>query len=306
MQGIAPTEPRGFWGLFKNGASGEVRIDYPLHVRILEDGEPTPLDMDIHQGMEVNIVLEGQFERHFEDMSFLANPGDVSLSAAWEPHGWRVSAPGTKAVAVIFLAEVIAEERFGDIPWLDMFAAAPTKRPRVVTAEQRETALALGSEIFREAEEQRPGWLVAVRLCLLRLLLALWRDWQPPRPSGQRRRVRASSFARLVPALEAVHADPSRHISQGEAAAACGLGRSRFAMVFRDTMGISFARFCLRARLALAAYKLLSTDLPVESVAEETGFADASHLHRALVRYYGCTPRQFREMHYSQATTDAG
>jgi AraC family transcriptional regulator len=59
-------------------------------------------------------------------------------------------------------------------------------------------------------------------------------------------------------------------------------------------MGLSFSRFCLRARLAVAAHKLATTDLSTEDIATQMGFVDASHLHRAFARHYHCTPAVYR------------
>jgi transcriptional regulator GlxA family with amidase domain len=60
-------------------------------------------------------------------------------------------------------------------------------------------------------------------------------------------------------------------------------------------MGLTFGKFALRNRVAHAASVLLSTDLPLEAIAGEYGFGDASHLHHAFVKQYGCTPVQYRE-----------
>ena len=79
-----------------------------------------------------------------------------------------------------------------------------------------------------------------------------------------------------------------------EAAATCGLSVSQFGYVFRNVMGLSFGKFCMRARLAYVAQLLLGTNLSVEAIAQETGFADASHLHHAFVQTYGSTPARYR------------
>ena len=59
-------------------------------------------------------------------------------------------------------------------------------------------------------------------------------------------------------------------------------------------MGLSFGMFCRRSRLGRVAQLLLSTDLSTETIAGEAGFADGSHLHRAFVKQYGCTPGVYR------------
>jgi AraC-like DNA-binding protein len=284
-----------FPGLLRSHGLAEAKIDYPLHVRMLEHGGPGPIDMDAHQGLEVNLVLKGRFERFFEDMVLTAGPGDVSLVGPWEPHAWRVVAPGTTAVAVIFLAEVV-EQGLGDVPWLNMFTGAPASRPRVTTPGLREKVLTIGWEMLSEGKARRPGWLIEERLSLLRLLHALHREWEPPNPSSARRPARAAHFERLRPAVDLVHANPLRHITQEEAAAACGLRPSRFGRLFRETVGLTFGDFRLRLRIAVVAHRLLATNSSIEAIAEETGFADGSHLHHAFQKYYGYTPGQFREM----------
>jgi AraC-like DNA-binding protein len=39
---------------------------------------------------------------------------------------------------------------------------------------------------------------------------------------------------------------------------------------------------------------LATTDLPGMAVAQQSGFADASHLHRTFVKQYACTPALYR------------
>ncbi len=284
-----------FLNLFRHVRT-EVQIDYPLHVNALERGDPTPIDMDAHQGLELNLVLEGRFERFFEDMVMVAGPGDVSLVGPWEPHAWHVVAPGTTAVAFIFLAEVVGDESIGDLPWLSMFTVPPLSRPRVTDRSLRQKVLSIGWEAVAEAKERRPGWLIAERLCLLRLLFSLNREWEPPKLQQLGRQARADSFHGIRPAVDLVHSNPLRSITTRQAAAACRLGEARFGRLFRDTVGMTFGKFKLRARIAVVAHRLLSTDKSIEAIAEEAGFADGSHLHRTFFTYYGCTPGQFREM----------
>src|SRR5205807_2035858 len=72
-----------------------------------------------------------------------------------------------------------------------------------------------------------------------------------------------------------------------EAAAHCGISRSRFDAVFQKTMGLSFARFALRYRLSSAAVQLLQSDDPMKTIAADWGFTDASHFNRAFFAHYG-------------------
>lgn len=266
----------------------------PIYANSNTYPQETPFEIDVHEGTEVGILLTGGQERQTGDTVQQLVRGDVWLSAAWEQHAWRVSQPDTRDVVLIFLPEFLGDERLNGLPWLTLFAAPPKQRPRVTTEAMRERVFALGSGMLREIEEGRPGWQSALRLDLLRTLLTLSREWEPPQQSEVQSRLRASDLQRILPALVLVHSRPARRVTVEEAAEACGLGRARFSALFRGTMGLSFGKFCLRSRLGFAARLLLSTDSSIQAVAEHTGFADASHLHRAFVKQYACTPGFYR------------
>lgn len=267
----------------------------PVSAGVSHHRRPTTLEVDIHRGLELGVLLRGEQERVFQDFSTTARAGDVWLSAMWEPHAWRARVPGTQAVICTFLPEFIGEESLLGVSWLTPFAAAPARRPQVRTPQMRRHMLDIGKELHREVVSRSPGWQSALRIGILRVLLCLIRQWESPQPRGGGGPIYASGLSRVMPVLEMVHADPGRPLSLPEAASACGLSRSRFMTVFRQTTRLSFAAFRLRARLAFAARKLLTTHDTVASIAADAGFVDASHLHHAFVKHYHRTPGHFRQ-----------
>jgi len=278
-----------------------MRIDYhlssgePSYVGSTAYDSPTPLAVDVHEGFEVGVLLSGAQERHYQDFVHPIQPGDVWLSSTWEPHAWRAVGPNTQDVVCIFLAGHLADERFGEMSWLDLFAAHPSDRPRVTDEDTRSRILALGQDLLAELVNKEPRWESAVRFDLLRVLFTLSRGWAPPTAATAKAAgARPSDLARVMPALRLVYASPTRRVSLEEAAQECGLSRARFCMVFRSTMGLTFGESCMRARLALAAHELLNSDTSNESIAGQTGFSDASHFHHSFMKRYGCTPAQYR------------
>lgn len=253
--------------------------------------------MHYHEGMEVGVVVSGRMDLVFGDTVFPCTPGDVFLSAMWEPHGWHTTAAGATNLGIIFRLDFLGNDFAQRIPWLSPFAAPAAQRPRVTTSHTRERVLVIARFLLQETTERDRGWVEVVRAGLQWLLVELIRDWHgPDRPKGVRSdHPSPNDLARIMPAVALVQDDAARVVRASEAAAACNLSLSRFQVIFRSTMGISFARFRLRSRLAFCAHRLLTTDLPIEAIADQAGFVDRSHLHRAFVRQYGCTPGQFRE-----------
>jgi AraC-like DNA-binding protein len=158
----------------------------------------------------------------------------------------------------------------------------------------RQRVIEIGHELMNEIEEKPAAWQTMVRLHVMRLLVLLAR--MPARQPEAKRASRPDSgqLARIMPALSLVHSQRDRRTSLAEAATACGLSPSRLGVIFRRTMGLSFGRFALRARLAHAAHLLLNTDQPIQSIAHQTGFTDDSHFHHTFRKSYGRTPSEYR------------
>ncbi len=73
-----------------------------------------------------------------------------------------------------------------------------------------------------------------------------------------------------------------------------GLSRTRFAHFFRKTTGLTPARFITQLRLDEAARLLTETDLKLERIARQTGFADATHFGKVFRRNFFATPTKYR------------
>ena len=284
----------GDWVLRAAWYDHQLSARSPIYPTVRMHERPTSLQIDLHEGIEVGILLRGRQERHYPDYLTELTAGDVWLQPMWEPHGWRVAAPQTENVVLIFLPEFLGEEMLGEISWLSLFAFPPRQRPWVKDARLRGAMLSIGSELAQEIREQRRWWLTAVRLGLLRVLFLLRREWQPPARTAGATEVRTSNLSRLMPAVALIQERRPGTVTLEEAAGVCGLSRSRFGSLFSQTMGTSYGQFSLRARLAFAAHRLLTTDLPAEAIGHETGFVDGSHFHRSFVKHYGCTPREYR------------
>ena len=248
----------------------------------------------MHKGLDVGILLKGSYELQYGDYSFSPRPGDVWLGGMWEPHSWRITEPGSRSAIVCFLPELLDEHIEPELDLLSAFTVPASQRPRVTSAEMRREVFGIGRRMCQEINGMRPGWKTMVKLHLVELLVTLLREWQPPRSAQRGAAIRSDELARIVPALALIHASPGGRVSAGTAADACRLSLSGFHQAFRRTMGMSYGKFGLRSRLALAAHALVDADLPIQAVAERTGFVDASHLHRQFVAHYGCTPAEYR------------
>lgn len=74
----------------------------------------------------------------------------------------------------------------------------------------------------------------------------------------------------------------------------CGMSYSYFAKSFRETYGRSCKEYIEFVRINKVTDLLLFTNLDLNYISQETGFADCSHLIRTFKKHKGCTPKQWK------------
>lgn len=87
-------------------------------------------------------------------------------------------------------------------------------------------------------------------------------------------------------------------ISIEDIADSCGLDRSYFGRIFRDTMGSSPQKFLMIYRMAKAEKLLKETKLPIGKISTMVGYANQLHFSRAFKEIYGISPRDYRQLHF--------
>lgn len=83
-------------------------------------------------------------------------------------------------------------------------------------------------------------------------------------------------------------------ISVEDIAAFCGLNRSYFGKIFRETMGKTPQEFLISYRMTKAAELLKLTSLSVGDIGNAVGYPNQLHFSRAFKHIYGISPRQWR------------
>lgn len=161
---------------------------------------------------------------------------------------------------------------------------------------------------------------------LTQIGLALWRELEQCSPSGK-------LYAQTAAQMLAVHLlrhytsvgeaikEPSQRLTHQQMkrvldciqnqlvqnlslevlAQQSGFSPYHFARLFRQTTGESPHQFVLRQRIERAQRLLKETDMPLASIALESGFANQSHLTQVFKRHLGLTPHVYRQDHSIRA-----
>ena len=95
-------------------------------------------------------------------------------------------------------------------------------------------------------------------------------------------------------ALNFIEQNFQNDISVEEIASFCGLNRTYFGRIFKETVGKSPQQFLLSYRMAKAAELLKLTSLSVSDIGNAVGYPNQLHFSRAFKNVYGMPPREWR------------
>lgn len=104
----------------------------------------------------------------------------------------------------------------------------------------------------------------------------------------------ALEHPRLGKAISAMLNAPERPFTLQSLAEIAGMSRAAFAERFKEAFGRTAMDLLKEIRLRRAAHMLVSTELPVKTVAYRVGFASRSHFSRAFKAFTGSDPAHYR------------
>ncbi len=141
----------------------------------------------------------------------------------------------------------------------------------------------LAQSFFRHVTVE--GGPLAAEEHLVRLAVPLFGMRDPP--AGPR-----GALPAVAEAKARIDADPASPVTLSELAALCGISRFQLVRAFAREFGATPHAYLVQRRVLLARQLLLMGETPAIA-AQDSGFADQSHMTRAFVRHFGITPARY-------------
>ena len=288
---IGPTDTLSLKQLARIGPEEPV-TEYAREIR-QEDGYGGG---ELHASFEVGVVLKGRMRRNHGGEWFELGRGQAWIVAPLQAHRWEVVSRGYTRIVFQMLPSFVERlPSVGDYDLMRPFLSDARLGPIGATRAFRQRLARLGDDIYAARPEDGIVPHGQALFDVLRLLPVIANHVIETIPPGQAPLGLPRRDHSVYSALELVERNTHRTVGLDEAALCCGMGRTLFAASFRACMGISFAQFQLRSRLALAAEMLQHTDVPLKALAAQFGFTDVSHFSKCFSRHYHATPALHRK-----------
>jgi AraC-like DNA-binding protein len=147
--------------------------------------------------------------------------------------------------------------------------------------------------VAHEAESGQPGSDAILRrlaeIIFVQTLRSLDADENPAL-----RAISGLMDKRLSGALRAIHGRPGENWSLDALAREAAMSRTRFAVRFRDTIGMAPMEYLTLWRMQVARQLILQTSLPMIEIASRVGYTSESAFSRAFHRQVGKPPGSLR------------
>lgn len=104
----------------------------------------------------------------------------------------------------------------------------------------------------------------------------------------------AAEAARLDAVRNLIEENPARHHDIEELGRMAAMNRTKLRAAFKFVYGMTLSDYQTAARMRLAQRRLASTELSLESISREVGYANAASFVVAYKAYFGSTPGRAR------------
>ena len=98
-------------------------------------------------------------------------------------------------------------------------------------------------------------------------------------------------------AINYIEQNFQNNITIEDIAAICGINRSYFGKIFRNSIGRSPQEFLMNYRMVKATELLKLTSLSIAEIGSAVGYENQLHFSRAFKTIYGVSPREWRNQH---------
>ncbi len=98
-------------------------------------------------------------------------------------------------------------------------------------------------------------------------------------------------------AINYIEQNFQNNITIEDIAAVCGINRSYFGKIFRNSIGRSPQEFLMNYRMVKATELLKLTSLSIAEIGSAVGYENQLHFSRAFKTVYGISPREWRNRH---------
>ena len=251
--------------------------------RKLEKKSP-PAIYHYHENIELIFCVDGELRVTLPTGAIVLAPGDFIYLAPNTPHSTSSESDFNEHIFIKFLPSVITIPASRKIPPVNysVLRATPKDKEHIY-------------DLFMSSCENysHNDYFKRLVLCsdIMQLMAYVFEN-SITNITAERSKTISDVFIALLDFIDKNYAT----ITLEEAADFCSLSYSYFSRTFKSTFNIPFSNYVIKKRVEKSLYLITNSNLSLNDIALECGFANLSHFIKCFTDEKSITPRQFRSI----------
>lgn len=286
------------------------RLNAPYECFVMgSSSEGFPVHPHWHYFMEIIYIIEGNAMMTCDEQSFVAEVGDMVIFLPHQIHSiYAVSNEPLNYRVLKFDVSQLTPTAgqvwtsLNGIHFSALFRAAKNNPQAQLWFKKQELCDFPVEEIYTksmtELHRQEYGYGIMVQSYVCQLLTFILRCWRNNGFDTDQSFALLGEEETIYSITEYIDGHIEENVKVEDLAKICNMSYSYFAKSFREIYGQSCKKYIEFVRLCKAENLLLFTNLDLNYISQETGFADCSHFIKAFKGKHGKTPKQYRSEYH--------
>lgn len=233
-----------------------------------------------HSFFELEFLVKGEAFQTINGVTYHYQPGSCCLLSPSDYHSIEVVTP-IEILNLSFNESILSQEQ------LERIVIDKSLLFHQFQAPQLEVIESLFRLCIKEYEQSPPDSLCLKMMinCLLTKVFST---------AGTHNGLTPAAASPLQAVILFLHTHFHESPTLSQAAAVAHYNSSYFSAVFHAEFGMSYTEYLTRIKIDYAKKMLLSTDLSIEKICQQSGFSSPSSFLQAFKKLVGTTPTSFR------------
>ena len=148
-------------------------------------------------------------------------------------------------------------------------------------------------DLIIEISEKKQGFELALKSCLLNIILCLLRGYAKYKVTPKEYARRLDGLSRFDPVFSFMDRHYAEDITINKLCAVINISRYRFCHLFKEIAGMSAIDYLNRIRVEKAGELLEKNCMAIAEVSQRCGFGDMNYFSRVFKKYNGMSPKTY-------------
>ena len=256
-------------------------------------------DQHFHDDLEFLYIASGTFKCVSNNVTYIANKGDVIFINSRIPHATESLGPYTSTDMIQFDTSNFSSDTMSGLSkYLSRFIninKAPVVVFKSASEHTKELKMYLDG-IFTEYIDKKPSYELYIKSNVLNIIAFLSRyDYLTDSSIF----FDEKNIEKVMPALNYIDEHYDEQITLEELSTVLNLNPSYFCRLFKKATNSTFVEYLNFVRICKSEKKLSSSKESIAEISLNLGFSSVSYFNKVFKNIKGCTPTEYKKSKYA-------